>query len=81
VEPPEGTLPKVRRQVERICDSIGVDFADLAELRIEPGLVYAFVYSRDADGELVRDDVGQAVAVMSGFPVDTDTFLGDERDH
>jgi len=82
IPPPQDQLklPKVRRQVERICESIGVDFADLAELRIQPDLIVVITYAKDADGEYTFSDTGDPVTRFDSISVDTDTRLGDERD-
>lgn len=72
--------PKVRRQMERICDSIGVAYDDLAEFHLIDGRITAVVYDRNSDGELWRNEFGRVVTKRFDVLVDTATFEGDERD-
>lgn len=78
--PIQGDLPKVRRQVERICEALGVEYGNLVELRIEPGLANVIQFLRDADGKICADSAGRPATRMDAIPVDTYTFIGDERD-
>lgn len=82
--PPMGTekasLPQIRRQVERICESVDVDYDDIAELRISHDLIHVIEYLRNSEGEFYRDESGRLARTMRTLPVDTTTLLGDERD-
>jgi hypothetical protein len=72
-------LPKVRRQLERICESLGIDYDDLAELHVLNGRVVAVLFDRK-DGEFYRNEFGKLAMRQERFPVDLITFVGDERD-
>lgn len=74
------SLPQIRRQVERICELLDIEFDDLDEMHIVPGQVTVTLYQRDARGELYRNDLDKIAIRQQRFPVDTSTFLGDERD-
>lgn len=75
-----GEPKKVRRQVERICESIGVNFDDLAVLRIEPDAIWAISYRKDENGALFQGLDGKPATEVRSFPVDMTTFVGDEGD-
>jgi hypothetical protein len=81
---PEGHLPtsrpQIRRQVERICDSLGVEFDAVTELTIEPGIATVVFRLRNEDGEFYLNEFGKPALNIIRVPVDTVTFLGDEKD-
>lgn len=75
-----GSLPQIRRQIERICESLGVEYDDLAELHLYEGQAIAITFARDEAGELYRDEFGKLAQRQTRIPIDTVTFIGDERD-
>lgn len=79
-ERPRNALPRIKRQVMRICEALGVPYDDLAVLRVEAGQVMVTLYDRDPAGALYTTADGQPARVTRMFEVDTDTFLGDELD-
>lgn len=83
--PPRGTgrpgsLPQIRRQLERVCEATGLEYDDLVELQIRPGILNAILYARNENGERYREEDGTIAVQGVKIPVDTTTFLGDERD-
>ena len=78
--PGGSSRPQIRRQVERICELIGLEFDDLQELHIQASTVNAVLYHRNDEGELYRDEFDKLAIRRVQIPVDVSTFLGDERD-
>lgn len=77
---PEDKPPTIRRQVERICEAIGVDADDVYEVRIQSDVVHVFRHGLTPEGDIHFDDSGNPSQVISSHRVDTQTFIGDERD-
>lgn len=74
------SLPQIRRQVERICEALRIQYDDLYELHIKAGQVLAVVFLRNEEGEFYLDEFGKAAMNQLRFSVDTETWKGDERD-
>lgn len=74
------SLPQIRRQLERICEALGVEYGDLKELHIRPGIAQVTRYDRDENGDLYRDEADNLAIRRDRLIVDTVTFIGDERD-
>lgn len=72
--------PKIRRQLERICEALDLNYADLIELQVKNETVSAILYDRNEKGELYRDEFDKVATRGAIVPVDTTTFRGDERD-
>jgi hypothetical protein len=72
--------PQIRRQVERICESLGVEFEALANLTIEPGVATVIFHLRNEAGEFYLNEFGKPAIDIRRIPIDTNTFLGDEKD-
>ena len=72
--------PQIRRQLERICESLGLEYDDLLELHVVNESVNAILYDRTAEGELYRDEFNRVATRQVTIPVDLVSFLGDERD-
>jgi hypothetical protein len=78
--PPGGLRPRIRRQLERICKALDVEYDDLVELHVSYNMVTAIYYDRNENGDLYRDEFNRVVTKPKRIPVDTFTFLGDEKD-
>jgi hypothetical protein len=72
--------PRIRRQVMRICEEVGIEFDDVAELHLYPDHVLAVLYERSEDGEFYLNEFNKPAMRQQMIPVDTTTFVGDERD-
>lgn len=78
--PPEGSRPQIRRQLERICEALSVSYDDLVELHISHNMVTVISYAKNDNGDYYRDEFNKVVTRPMRIPVDTFTFLGDEKD-
>jgi hypothetical protein len=79
-DPANSLLPQIRRPLERICNKLDIRYEDLAQMLIVYGQVNIIVYDRNEAGELYRDEFGRVATKSIRIPVNTYTFLGDERD-
>lgn len=75
-----GSLPQIRRHIERICEKLGLRYEDICELHMSYGSILAVYYDRDEEGKLYRDDMNRVVTKQKRMPVDTFSFIGDEED-
>lgn len=81
--PPNGgpdSRPQIRRQLERICESLSISYDDLVELHVKDSQVLAVVYARNDDDELYRDQFDRIAIRHIKVPIDVVTFKGDEGD-
>lgn len=72
--------PKVRRQMERICEALEIEYDDLVEFHLVDGRAAVILFDRNDDGELYRNEFGKVATIQFTAEVDTSTFVGDERD-
>lgn len=72
--------PKIRRQLERICEAIGIDYVDVTEMHIVPESLSVTLYDRNESGQRYRNSLGTVVMRHEMLQVDTSTFIGDEKD-
>lgn len=82
---PEGeevpsSQPQIRRQLERLCKRLDIEFDDVVELHISHNLVLAVMYDRDKDNQLYRDEFNKVATKQVRLSVDTFSFVGDEGD-
>lgn len=77
---PKDLRPRIRRHLERICKSLGIEYADLVELHISYNRILLVTYDRNEQGELYRDEFNKVATKNERIEVDTYTFVGDEKD-